>query len=431
MEPTAMDIYTVFGIIGAVYLVIYGIGRAIGVERLRERGLDAGIPFMLMIRTRRLNDFLTRVGKRVPRVFFNVGIVVGFAGMLFGFWMFGTNLLNFFLVPEQAGGVVPIIPGVTITGLPLVYMLIGLAVALLTHEFAHGMASARDGIPIKSAGLLFLFVLFGAFVEPDEEVFEKGPGAVQQASEASPDHHEAAVPDSSAASTDTKRDDQMRASLARARMRVLAAGSFSNMVWAFVFLVLLSNFTGLMAIGFNPPSGAYVYQVADGSPASEVLQVGDVINGLNATDINYWADVSAFMTNAPAGSQLQIRTLRGDFTIILAASKANASRGYIGVYGADYWEPKPGWEWIPGGPLYAFHAQQVLVWGFVILFSIAVFNLLPVPALDGDKLLSNGLSLVIKNERRVRTVMWPLRMLAILIVVLNIGLSLYFGKGIF
>ena len=51
--------------------------------------------------------------------------------------------------------------------------------------------------------------------------------------------------------------------------------------------------------------------------------------------------------------------------------------------------------------------------------------------LDGDKLLSNGLSLYIKDEKKVRMIMYPVRIAAILIVVLSIVLSLIMGKGLF
>jgi membrane-associated protease RseP (regulator of RpoE activity) len=388
-----MDALTTLAIIGIFWLVIYFIAQYIGVEKLQEKGVEAGTPLFFMWKTERLNAFLTRMGKKFPIIFFNIGIVAGFGGMIFAFYMFGENLIKFFIQPADAGGVVPIIPGVTITGLPLVYMLIGLAVAILTHEFAHGLASSRDNITIKSSGLLAFFVLFGAFVEPDEEAFEK---------EASP----------------------------RARMRMLAAGSYANLAWSFVFLAILVNFGTIASIAYNPPSGAYIYQLSPGSPGAEALSVGDVIVGLNDTEIDSWAAVSVFMVNATAGSQLTIHTLDGDVTIILAASDTNETKGYIGVYGTDYWEPKAGWNLILS-PMVIFHAQQIVFWCYLILISLALFNLLPIPMLDGDKLLSNGLSLYIKDERKIKAIMYPVRIAAFLIVILSIILSLLMGKSLF
>lgn len=388
-----MDALTTLAIIGIFWLVIYFIAQYIGVEKLQEKGVEAGTPLFFMWKTERLNAFLTRMGKKFPIIFFNIGIVAGFGGMIFAFYMFGENLIKFFIQPADAGGVVPIIPGVTITGLPLVYMLIGLAVAILTHEFAHGLASSRDNITIKSSGLLAFFVLFGAFVEPDEEAFEK---------EASP----------------------------RARMRMLAAGSYANLAWSFVFLAILVNFGTIASIAYNPPSGAYIYQLSPRSPGAEALSVGDVIVGLNDTEIDSWAAVSVFMVNATAGSQLTIHTLDGDVTIILAASDTNETKGYIGVYGTDYWEPKAGWNLILS-PMVIFHAQQIVFWCYLILISLALFNLLPIPMLDGDKLLSNGLSLYIKDERKIKAIMYPVRIAAFLIVILSIILSLLMGKSLF
>ncbi|RDE11916.1 MAG: hypothetical protein C4K48_10720 [Candidatus Thorarchaeota archaeon] len=382
-----------FILIGLFWLIIYTVAQYIGVERLKQRGVEAGTPFFFMWRTQRLNAFLTRMGKKFPLIFFNIGVVVGFGGMIFSFWMFGENLIKFFVQPEAAGGVVPIIPGVTITGLPLVYMLIALAVAILTHEFAHGLASSKDNIPIKSSGLLGFLVLFGAFVEPDEEAFEK---------EATP----------------------------KARMRLLAAGSYSNIIWSFVFLALLVNFNSIASIAYNPPSGAYIYQLSEGSPAAAALEVGDVIIGLNDTVIANWSAVSAFMNGAPAGSEVTVHTLNENLTLVLAASESNASRGYLGIYGADYWEPKPGWNLILS-PMLVFHSQQIIFWCYLILVSLAVFNLLPIPFLDGDKLLSNGLSLRISDEKKIRYIMYPIRFAALAIVVLSIVLSLVMGKGLF
>ncbi|MFW9809552.1 MAG: site-2 protease family protein [Candidatus Thorarchaeota archaeon] len=388
-----MDTLTAFALIAIIWLVVYFIAQTIGIDRLQEKGIDAGMPFFFMWRTQRLNAFLTRMGKKFPKIFFNIGIVVGFGGMIFAFWIFGDNLIKFFIQPAAAGGVVPIIPGLTITGLPLIYMLVALAVTLLTHEFAHGLASSKDDITIKSSGLLAFLVLFGAFVEPDEEEFEN---------EATP----------------------------QARMRMLAAGSFSNLAWGFVFLIILLNFNPMISIAYNPPSGAYIYELQEGSPAAQALEVGDVIIGLNDTVIANWSSVSLFMVDAGAGDQLTIHTLDGDVTIILAASELNESRGYMGVYGADYWEPKPGWNLFLT-PMFVFHLNQVIFWCYLILLSVALFNLLPIPPLDGDKLLSNGLSLIIKDEKTIRYIMWPMRIAAFLIVVLSIVLSLYFGKGLF
>jgi membrane-associated protease RseP (regulator of RpoE activity) len=102
----------------------------------------------------------------------------GFVYMLAG----GTvNALNMLLggasvgeAAAQSAGVTPIIPGVTLPWDQLPYLAVAVAVAVVLHELMHGYAALRYGIPVKSVGIFsLLYVLSGAFVEPDEESFKK------------------------------------------------------------------------------------------------------------------------------------------------------------------------------------------------------------------------------------------------------------------
>jgi membrane-associated protease RseP (regulator of RpoE activity) len=102
----------------------------------------------------------------------------GFIYMLAG----GTvNALNMLLggasvgeAAAQSAGVTPIIPGVTLPWDQLPYLAVAVAVAVVLHELMHGYAALRYGIPVKSVGVFsLLYVLSGAFVEPDEESFKK------------------------------------------------------------------------------------------------------------------------------------------------------------------------------------------------------------------------------------------------------------------
>ena len=51
--------------------------------------------------------------------------------------------------------------------------IIALITVMVVHEFGHGIISRVEGVKIKSIGVLFLAVLPGAFVEPDEEDIQK------------------------------------------------------------------------------------------------------------------------------------------------------------------------------------------------------------------------------------------------------------------
>lgn len=64
------------------------------------------------------------------------------------------------------------IPGINPI-IPIGYGILGLIVAIVVHEFAHGILTRVGGLRLKSLGLVFLVVPLGAFVEPDEDELVK------------------------------------------------------------------------------------------------------------------------------------------------------------------------------------------------------------------------------------------------------------------
>jgi membrane-associated protease RseP (regulator of RpoE activity) len=60
------------------------------------------------------------------------------------------------------------IPGINPV-IPIVFGIIGLVVAIIVHEFAHGILTRVGKMRIKSLGLILLVFPLGAFVEPDEQ----------------------------------------------------------------------------------------------------------------------------------------------------------------------------------------------------------------------------------------------------------------------
>lgn len=56
--------------------------------------------------------------------------------------------------------------------IPIWYGIFALAIAIIIHEFAHGILARVAKIKLKSMGILYLIVPLGAFVEPDEKQLE-------------------------------------------------------------------------------------------------------------------------------------------------------------------------------------------------------------------------------------------------------------------
>jgi len=187
-------------------------------------------PFLLLLRTERFNMFFRKLasrGRRVWRGIFNVGIVVAFATMVFALYFFVKNLFSLIFTPKIENAVAPLIPGVTVSFDFFSYLVIPIIIILTVHESCHAIASEIDDIKIKSSGLLaagvLVFIGFGAFVElNDQRLFAK----------------------------DIKRST---------RMRIITAGVMGNMVTAGVVLLLVLNFSSLMAVGYSTSSFRVTY----------------------------------------------------------------------------------------------------------------------------------------------------------------------------
>ncbi|MDE1820250.1 MAG: site-2 protease family protein [Euryarchaeota archaeon] len=210
---------------------------------------------ILMVKTlhgRKLLERLSRY-RRSWNLFGDLGIVLAFVGMvvMFAFLLWGAYRSS---VPSTAVKA-PLNEVVTIPGLnpllPIGYGLLALVVAVVLHEFCHGILARANDIRVKSLGVLFLVIPLGAFVEQDDEDMMKVP--------------------------------------ARKRDRVAAAGVMANFVLAFLFFVLMA---GLVASSVHvKTSGIAVLGVVSESPVSnasaalgpEGLAPGDFLTELNGS----------------------------------------------------------------------------------------------------------------------------------------------------
>ena len=145
--------------------------------RLEERGWDVQ-PLYALYKSTRLNDLIRRIGGWNPgawRVLGNVGVAAGVGQASFITYILARNLWSFVFKPEQASPVQPLIPGVTISVSSLPWFLLAAGVVILTHELGHGLMCVVEGIPVKSAAVMFAVVTFGGAVEPDEKGMEEAP----------------------------------------------------------------------------------------------------------------------------------------------------------------------------------------------------------------------------------------------------------------
>ncbi|MDI6916794.1 MAG: site-2 protease family protein [Thermoplasmatales archaeon] len=129
--------------------------------------------------------------------------------------------------------------------IPLWYGLLGLIVAMVVHEFSHGILASFAKVKIKSLGVLFLILPLGAFVEPDEEELKKAKKIK--------------------------------------RSRVYAAGPAMNLVVALICAMIFSwSFMGSVT---PLDDGILVTGVEEDSPAEEIVSPGALITSFNGTEI--------------------------------------------------------------------------------------------------------------------------------------------------
>ena len=226
-----------------------------GAEKLEEKGIGPYGP-TIMIRTKIGFKVINYLGqfKRFWRV---CGILSRIVTIVLMTYIVSIIILDLVLLPQAIGkGGMGIEYALAIPGLnpmlPIVYGWIGLIIAMVFHELAHGIQSRANDISVDSTGLLYAVVPVGAFVEPNEEEIEKASRG--------------------------------------ARMDLYAAGiTMNTIIAAITFILMFAMMSGGMVADHG--DSAAVYGITSGSPAldcdipatSIILEVnGEAVDDIDA-----------------------------------------------------------------------------------------------------------------------------------------------------
>ncbi|MDW5563710.1 MAG: site-2 protease family protein [Methanomassiliicoccus sp.] len=169
-----MDGLLIALLIIAAYLVVAVLLNKKGI--LAKFNMTMWGPF-IMWRTSRGRDLIDKLAKpsRFWKAYAALGkgiiIVVMVAIMALLVW---EAFLVSNIPAEQAPSLDMLIglPGINPI-IPIGYGILGLVVAVVIHEFAHGILTVVGKMKVKALGIVFLVLPMGAFVEPDEEALEK------------------------------------------------------------------------------------------------------------------------------------------------------------------------------------------------------------------------------------------------------------------
>lgn len=356
------DAYLILVAIFLFWMILFIIAKYL---KLEKYGFDIA-PFFLMYKTKRFNKFISEIAQKSPKFWkttATLGVAISYAALGYGIMVLLRNLINVFVQPQNASPLIPIIPGITITGNSIIYVLIAIIITLVTHELAHGIAAIAEGLPIKSAGLLFFILIPGGFVEIDENFLKKVPS--------------------------------------RCRLRIFSAGSAVNLVSALLALLLFSNFALVLSPWYGPPIGVFVTDVDPNSPAYFKLPPSTVIFAINGTPVFSDVSFTLYLMNVKPFETLVLETSIGTITLTTSINPRNPTRGYIGItYPRPFYLPYPSVWWL--GMSFPAHLYLTLFWIFIVTFSVAMFNMLPIYSLDGDKIFEEIIRNSISREKMLK-----------------------------
>jgi membrane-associated protease RseP (regulator of RpoE activity) len=385
VEGNLMNTFTIIALFIAVWIGIYFILRGFRTERW---GLTVK-PFYMIYKTTALNRLMERIAGKLRfgwLVAWNIAAASAVGQILFIFYSLVKNAYFFFQRPEHAAQVTVLVPGLTVSPESLPYMLVSLVVVVLTHEFAHGVASLAEKIPLKSSGVFLALVLPGAFVEIDEEKLE-----------------EARLP---------------------TKLRIFSAGASTNIAAGMLVLLLMANFTLTISPLYVPQSsGVLITGLVEGGAAEKAgIKKWDTIFALNGTPVKGVNELRDYMAKVKPNSILTVTTGHNELTIKTQASTESPARALIGIMPFDYYPPRN--ASLPGElPYQVFLTEN---WMNMILVSVALLNMLPIGPLDGGKFTDTILKLI--KAKRAKEIGIAITVLCAVILGLNIVLSfLRFG----
>ena len=151
------------------------------------------------------------------------------------------------------------------------------------------------------------------------------------------------------------------------------------------------------------------------------MQKDDIITGINGIHISLPQDFAkvtlkpgdtATVTLIRSGQNLQI-------PVVVSPSKDDPSKGMLGIMRAAL----PSYQ--PVVPYYIHWSPEIfmfLLWLWMLSFFIGIFNMLPLPILDGGKFVQSIIEKKM-SEKALKTTMLSLYVFTFILFGLNIALS--------
>jgi len=350
---------------------------------------------LMIRRTKRGKKAIYEFGKKHRKkllILGNVGVIICIVASVFGLFMLVRSSYNILSKPEEAEPEIKLVlPSVKeidlpefVLGVPFWYWIIGIFTVLFAHEPMHALLARAEKIRIKSFGLLLLFVLPGAFVDPDEKQIKK-------------------------------------LSILK-KLRIYAAGSFGNLIVAGIFLLLIVSYN-FMIDSLMVMEGVIFEKTIENTGAEEVGLIGTII-GINDKEVKSMNDFIDVLENVNPGDVIEVKTTQDNFQIKTTPHPDDPERPFIGISKARslfiYKGLLGGWGAVPEKTLYVLSwILGLFGWIFALNVGIGVFNLFPIKPLDGGLMFEEIIKHFYK-DKKVRYLVIGVSLITLGLVLINL-----------
>ena len=384
--------YILLIIFGLILVLIMYINR----HRVQIEKFLFPLFYLVMYRTKLGLNAMDKYSKKHPRVLSFIGllsIIIGFIGMAFVFQQIFLSAYTILSSPTTAReGARLLLPGIQIPGLPRLsffHWIITIFILAVVHEFSHGVMARLYNVKVKSSGFAVLGVLLplfpAAFVEPDEKELGKKSK--------------------------------------RAQLSVLAVGSFSNLLIAAIFFIIIQFLLNPFSASLIESDGIIITELDKNYPSFKAgVNIGEEINEINGIKIN---NVNEFLEEAKKispGDNILINTNVSSYSLTAAQHPNDKDRGYLGlsVLPLTSGYKKSVTDKVGIFPIKTFFWFNLLIyWIFFINLVVGLINLFPIMITDGAKMFYIGLSFFIKDERRLKRAWGIINLLCIILLLIN------------
>ena len=376
----------------AAIIIFYGVIVAILIANRKK--LDVQAKFIILFRMKWGLKWMDKYAAKYREwviLLGYIGMGAGFVGVIFISYVLIKNLWDVITIPEASSGVALVLPGVNVPGmgvLPFWYWIIAIFIIAIVHEFSHGIVARAHNLKVKNTGIVFFGPIIGAFVEPDEKKIVKEKDIVQYS--------------------------------------ILAAGAFSNILLA-IFAVLLLTFVSMpLQQAMIEPTGFTFDSYVEGnySFAQNGIIPGTLITGVNGIETKTFAPFSESLFCTLPGEEITINTVNKDYKIALGENPDNKEKSFLGIKEIrNEFNIKPKYTTGMWNVAYSILAwiNGFLKWLFLLSLGIGLFNLLPLPIVDGGRMAQVFLQ-KLKGEEKGNSMYQKVGMFFLFVLIMNLVL---------